>query len=400
MKLNFSPKKRGVRIGIDLQRNDIPSKLPVKLTKRSILSIVNSMFDPAGLITPFTMRGKMLLKNFWKRKLQWDDEDCETDRQCAISFFEDMLEVEGISFKRCIKPDQAVGNPIMVTFSNESSEAFGACVYFRWRLEDGLFVLSLVDSKEGEVPMKVLSIVRLELCGAILAKRLSESIEVETRFTIEKKYFLVDSQVVKGMIDKESFMFNTFVAVMLGEIQSSTDASDWYWVEGNNNVADLITRGKKPSELDIGSEWQCGPAFLVEPEGTWPFKKNAFVDNLPEMKKNEVISHLLGKTDSPTIKNIVNIDKFSKYKTLIHVTSRVISVFRFIPKPSLSNAFRFPVDFLANAEWIWILEAQESIVKEIEEGAYRRLSLWKREDGVFVVGRRAVKLFLDNYNSP
>ena len=174
------------------------------------------MFDPAGLITPFTVRGKMLLKNLWKRKLQW--EVCETDRQCAILFFEDMLEVEGISFKRCIKPDQAVGNPIMVTFSDASSEAFGACVYFRWRLEDGSFVSSLVGSKNRVAPMKVLSIVRVELCGAIIAKRLSESIEVETRFTIEKKYFLVDSQVVKGMIDKESFMFNTFVAVRLGEI--------------------------------------------------------------------------------------------------------------------------------------------------------------------------------------
>ena len=86
--------------------------------------------------------------------------------------------------------------------------------------------------------------------------------------------------------------------------------------------------------------------------------------------------------------------------TLIHVTARVISVFRFIPKPSLSNAFRFPVDFLPNAELIWILEAQESIVKEIEGGAYRRLSPRKREDGVFVVGGRAVKLFLDNYYSP
>ena len=72
---------------------------------------------------------------------------------------------------------------------------------------------------------------RLELCGAIIAKRLAEFIATEIRFTIKKKYFLTDSQVIKGMIDKESFVFNTFVAVRLGEIQSSTTAKDWYWID-------------------------------------------------------------------------------------------------------------------------------------------------------------------------
>ena len=160
----------------------------------------------------------------------WDDQIGECDRQCVVAFFEEMFALKEISFKRCVKPYHAVGNPIMITFSDASEEAVGACVYFGWMLEDGTFLSVLVGSKNPVAPTNVISIVRLELCAAVIARRLSEFVETETRFTIDKRYFLLDSQVVKGMINKESVVFNTFVAV--GEIQSSTEASDWYWVTG------------------------------------------------------------------------------------------------------------------------------------------------------------------------
>ena len=180
VKLNFSPKRRGVHMSGDLQKSDVPSKIPLKLTKQLVLSIVNSMCDPAGLITPFTVRGKILLKKLWKQKLEWDNQIGECDRQCFVAFFEEMFALKEIYFKRCVKPYRAVGNPIMITFSDASEEAFGACVYFRWMLEDGTFLSVLVGSKNRVAHMKVISIVRLELCAAVIARRLSEFVETET----------------------------------------------------------------------------------------------------------------------------------------------------------------------------------------------------------------------------
>ena len=54
---------------------------------------------------------------------------------------------------------------MQVIFSDGSNSAYGACVYVRWVLNGGL------------VPVKAMSIDRIELCGAVLSKRLKELLE-------------------------------------------------------------------------------------------------------------------------------------------------------------------------------------------------------------------------------
>ena len=65
---------------------------------------------------------------------------------------------------------------------------------------------------------------------------------------------IVDSQIVQCMIQKESYGFQTFVATRVGEIQSGTKPSEWFWINGHENVADLISRGCKPEEIDHDSK--------------------------------------------------------------------------------------------------------------------------------------------------
>ena len=75
-KLNFSIRKRKVRIQPDLKRSEVPENIPCILTKRQILAQVNGIFDPLGLISPFTAKAKILLPKLWGQdnKLGWDEE--------------------------------------------------------------------------------------------------------------------------------------------------------------------------------------------------------------------------------------------------------------------------------------------------------------------------------------
>ena len=60
-------------------------------------------------------------------------------RQKWIMFFQEMFELESISFARCVKPINAKGKPMLIIFSDASTLAYGACAYIRWKLNNGCY---------------------------------------------------------------------------------------------------------------------------------------------------------------------------------------------------------------------------------------------------------------------
>ena len=146
--------------------------------------------------------------------------------------------MEKIKFRRCIKPKDAMGDPVLVIFSDGSDEAYETCAYVRWNLTNGSFGGVLVAAKCRVNPVRKITIVRAELNGALLSKRLSSFIKKESRLNFRKEYFITDSEIVRAMIQKESYGFNTYATVRVGEIQEATAPGDWYWVDGQKNIAD------------------------------------------------------------------------------------------------------------------------------------------------------------------
>ncbi|GFV06178.1 integrase catalytic domain-containing protein [Trichonephila clavipes] len=51
-----------------------PLACEVRITKRLILSVVQKISDPIGLLTPTTLLPKLLLQNLWKLKISRDHE--------------------------------------------------------------------------------------------------------------------------------------------------------------------------------------------------------------------------------------------------------------------------------------------------------------------------------------
>ena len=92
--------------------------------------------------------------------------------------------------------------------------------------------------------------------AAVLSKRLSNFIKEETRQTFSKEHFIVDSDSVRAMIQKEPYGFNTFIALRIDEIQTSMKFEDRKWIESKWNIADWTTRGKHPTDLGENSCWQ------------------------------------------------------------------------------------------------------------------------------------------------
>ena len=91
---NFSKflKNRMVKPG--LLQNDLPSKFPKSLSKRVVLSQLNSIYDPLGLLTPSGAQ-----------KFDWDTPLPNDEYNRWIRFFEETSHLSSVHFPRSVKPN-------------------------------------------------------------------------------------------------------------------------------------------------------------------------------------------------------------------------------------------------------------------------------------------------------
>ena len=191
--LNFSRKIMRNREYGDLKLEDIPEKIPDVLTHRIVLSQLAGLYDPLGLITPFVLRGKLLMRMLCMEdpssgRCGWDDPISKEMRDKWIEFFRDMFYIEKLEFPRCIKPKAAIkgSNPILVVFSDGSKYAYGACAYACWKTLHGNYESKLIVAKNRIAHMKQLSVPRLELRGAVIGTRLREKLTASLNFQLIK----------------------------------------------------------------------------------------------------------------------------------------------------------------------------------------------------------------------
>ena len=305
----------------DVIRFNLNSLDEKETTKRSCLSTICRIYDPIGLLAPVTVSAKIILRKIWAHqpKLDWDD-PLPTELQKEWSSFRESLSyVKSLKFIRSLTPAIAV-SPSLIIFSDGSKDAYSAVAYVRWKTPNG-FEARLIAGKSRIAPLRILDIVRLELCGAVLNARLSNFILHElNEIKFEGVHHIIDSEIVKAMISRDSYGFRSFAANRIGEIQDTTKKENWYWVEGKLNIADLATRPVvKETKLDSDSEWQKGPEFLKLPVEQWPTRKDTRTKNLPEIKRNFVGS--VTEKESTLLVSRIDVTRFSQLRRLLYTTA-------------------------------------------------------------------------------
>ncbi|XP_070548332.1 uncharacterized protein [Ptychodera flava] len=363
----------------------------LKLTKRRVLSQVARIFDPIGFATAFLIRAKIGMQHLWLQGIDWDQELSQQMQHQWMKLFQEMTDLNNVSFSRCLTPADATGDPILCIFSDASEEAFGACAYFRWQLIDGTYDVRFIAAKSRVAPLKKLTTPRLELQAAVIASRLYKTITEQTRFQISKPIFLTDSSIVLAWIQKPARRFKPFVSNRVGEIQSTTDPSHWRHVPGEFNVADDVSRGISVKQLT--ERWQHGPEFLYSPESEWP--QDVSCPDQTELDKEErKTQQILVTQESP---EILDCTRFSSWMRLIRVTAYVL---RFIDNLRDKQQNRAPMkqgplspNELKDAETYWITRAQRSLHERLAAGEFKTLSPFT-DEGIIRVGGRVNASFM------
>lgn len=400
--LNFSPKKRGVYTLPDLNPDEIPRLIPEVLTRRMVLAQVMRIYDPFGMWSPVILIGKVLLRETWECQLGWDDAVPADLHGRWVRFFIASKELNGLRYPRVLKPAEAVGDPMLVIFSDASDAAYGFVAYVRWQLRNNTFSSRLILAKCRIAPLNKRSTPQLELNAAVLAKRGREVIIEEMRYKFTSFLHIVDSETVLCMLQKTSTRFNIYEGVRVGEIQASTqgDVSSWAWIAGNRNIADWITRGKNPEEIGAVSDWFSGPSYMSTPMEEWGLKFGQPSEGqlLPGEKKI-VSSHSAG-----VVGGLLQYHQFSSYPRMLRVAARVLNVF--IKKSLGAVIGGLTPGLLKKSEEIIIKDVQRSINDDCLRrdkrgrvgGKFYRLNP-TMVDGLWVVGGRLVfnPMALDNH---
>ena len=219
------------------------------ITKRNVLRKVASIFDPLGFVGPFIIVAKILIQELWSRGYDWDDEIQDDVADKIEAWFEQLQNLDKVKIPRCLRKVERVKSKQIVTFVDASQQAYGAVVYLRCEYENESVTSRLIAAKSKVAPLTPMTVPRLELMGAILGLRLTQSLLTVLEVPMRSVTFYSDSTDVLWWIRGRGKDFRPFVANRIGEIQMFTEPSQWQHVSTEENPADLCTRGATPSEL-------------------------------------------------------------------------------------------------------------------------------------------------------
>ena len=190
-------------------------------TKRKILSQAFSVWDPRGLLLPFSIRSKIILQNLNRMKYGWDDELKEAHLREWREWRKEAEKLDEVRIPRALLQGQ---KPIQETtlhvFCDASQDSYGACAYLSRVFTDDTVESSLIAGKGRVAPLKSRSVYRLGLVGALVAVRLTETLIEETVTKIEKITFWSYSTTVLHWIRQTSSTYKAFVGNWVSEIHT------------------------------------------------------------------------------------------------------------------------------------------------------------------------------------
>ncbi len=290
-------------------------------TRRGCLSVIASLYDPLGFISPFSLTGKRILQELCHRGIGWDDPLPEDMRPRWEEWINGLHRLKEVSIPRCYHPYD-FHNIVRVElhhFSDASCVGYGACSYLRYKNDNDEVHCSLVLAKARVAPSKVTSIPILELAAAVVSTKLSVMLKGELDIKIDEEVFWTDSQVVLGYINNDACRFHIFVANRVQLIRNNSDPSQWHYVDTAENPADHASRGLRASDSHP-TNWLRGPKFLWERK--LPLTPSAPLELLvgdPEVKTIQVFA-----TEVKNCNDILRrLSQFSSWTTILKVVARI-----------------------------------------------------------------------------
>ena len=374
--LEFKPKvflgkkqKNGLYAGEELTIDSLGNLTTFRWSRRLVLSTIASIYDPSGLISAFTIKFKLFLRQIClKSKDGWDEPLCESLQSRWEELVKELVTLEPIRIRRSVKPPGSVGLPHLVVMSDGSNVAYAAVAYLvyetrtsgnrAWQTglgDDKEFTSTLLIAKSRVAPLAGTTAPRSEMNGHVMGVRLANVVLRSLPEKPSKLTFLLDSECTIAAVESEHGHLSAYLANRRAEVLETV--REWkelypgltveplYHLAGPLNTSDLATRDTVVAEqVGEGSEWQNGPNFLTKSRDEWPvtreFRDKCFT--IPEEElANKPVYKLLNSLKVKTFKcecrvcllflSLQNILNYSESKTkCVGILARLLRLSRFV----------------------------------------------------------------------
>ena len=237
-------------------------------TKRTLIQQAARIFDPLGLIAPFTLAAKLLFQRCWAAQLEWDEPLPADINAEWLQWCSQVEALKGIKLPRLVRTPGSP--PRLAVFADASAFAYGVCVYI---VSEGAASLLFAKTRVAPVKQK-LTVARLELLAALIAARVAEYVaNAFTRFRFSRIDYFTDSLITLWRIRNGEQGYKIWVANRVKEILERSSADSWYYVPGQLNPADVASRSCGVEDLINNTLWWSGPNFILKDRSCWPEHK-------------------------------------------------------------------------------------------------------------------------------
>ena len=165
--------------------------------KRGVLSRVSMIFNPLGIVAPFTLRGKLLVQRLWSLKYRWNDQLRGKELLNFRLWLAELTSLENVFIPRChktglLRKPKEYELHTFATHQKHHSELWPTyeCQPSLKKEKNNNVTCSFIMAKTLLAPLKQLRIVRLELQAAVLACRPAKTIKMSMSYRFCR--FLLD----------------------------------------------------------------------------------------------------------------------------------------------------------------------------------------------------------------
>ena len=229
------------------------------------------------------------------RGYDWEDEVQDEIADKIRDWLEQLKSLQEVKIPRCLRRPDPVKfkSKRIVTFADAPQPAYGPAVYMRCEYDNDTITGRLIAAKGKVASLTPMTAPRLELMGAILGLRSTQSLPTVLEAPMQSMTFYSDITDVLWRIRGRGKDFRPFVANRIGEIQMFTEPSQWQHVSTVKNPTDLCTIKASPSELAECPLWCKGPNWLTNDFSEWskmkvPDRPSKMPEIRPSKRKEEM----------------------------------------------------------------------------------------------------------------